>query len=360
MADRKRRRWGSVTKLKGGGYRVRYTALDGRRRQKTLPTSELAEDFLAKMKLEIQRERIHGPASRVKPILLRDYVPIFLKRREATGAAENTLVAYKGSLAEFARHLGDRHLHEITVRELERVRDTLYVTGRYGRRRSHRTVMSIFVALSAMLTMACVDGYAEKNVARSVKLTRPDAKEKYIMSDEERRKLLASAHPDFRDALELAFETGMRTSEIMALNCRQIRLESPPYGEIFVEKSKARNQRLVPMTKNARRIVRKLMAEAGPDGAMVPFNKRDGRWRRLWVKSLSAAQLKRHLVFHDTRHHYAVEVLEAENPVQSLAANLGTTVETALGYAKHTRNNYRALSVKRVEAYRKKRSRRED
>lgn len=153
--------------------------------------------------------------------------------------------------------------------------------------------------------------------------------------------ICAAAPPRFRDAIELARETGMRQEEIFGLTWKQV-----AGGQITIT-GKRNKRRVIPLNRKTRKLI-----ERQPQKLKSPWVFRHGdgsdRWsspsarfgdisRRVAKSAQKVAQEFEPFRFHDLRHLFAVEFLRAKRgSLYDLQMLLGhDSVTTTEIYLKH-------------------------
>lgn len=127
------------------------------------------------------------------------------------------------------------------------------------------------------------------------KITMPTLEEVWrFMTVEEEAKLMAVADPFMRRIITLALKTGLRFSQIVFMDWKQVDIDG---GRIRVEKQKRQKARRIPMLSG----VQEALGEPKASGRVFEGITEDhvkGKWRRI-VKN---SGIKGRLRFHDLRH----------------------------------------------------------
>ncbi|GEM_PF-368523 len=235
---------GCIRKTDQGGWRVDFRDQTGVRHRATFDTRKEAELALADFRQKINQRTF---------ISARD-VPRFRNVAEEwfAGKGEHRPSSQAHWQAHIDRHLlphiGDLRLDQISVRTIEKLRDTLRGDGL-----SAQSVNKVLTTAAAIFKLAVRRNYATSNpaaIAERLRVssgeisedgsrlmrdaTRPVRAEE-VLSPEELRRLLAAAEPGFYRTLFLtATLTGMRHDELLALRWPEVDL---PAGKIFVRRS---------------------------------------------------------------------------------------------------------------------------
>lgn len=158
----------------------------------------------------------------------------------------------------------------------------------------------------------------ERKVRKVKKQTLPMA-----LSDEEFNKLLGKINPkrkDIRTAFLLAYESGMRISEITKLTPDHIDLIQKT---IFIKQGKYSKDRIVPLPKTWKNYMIKL----------IPFQIGDRALQKQFKNALRKANLRDELHFHNLRHSFATHCIERGMPLNQLQVLMGhSTVHTTNVY----------------------------
>jgi len=151
----------------------------------------------------------------------------------------------------FKNEIGDYTLADLTAAMLAECRDKLLTeTGLRGKVRTASTVNRYLAAFSAMLTTAKNEWHwiTESPISNVKKPTENRSRVRYL-SDDERTRLLAACQNSKNKYLHLcvslALATGMRQSELMLLNWRDVNLTD---GYIILHETKNGERRRVPVT----------------------------------------------------------------------------------------------------------------
>lgn len=205
--------------------------------------------------------------------------------------------------------------------------------------RAPKTVKNLHGLLSALLRDAAQEEYAETNAAERTRLLRRDElgqHEMVFLTPQEFELLRTAAAPDVRDLLTVAYGTGLRWSELSALQVRHVDLLAAR-PTVKVEQAWKRRPDSTftlgaPKTRKSRRTL-----VLGPEliEALIPyvasrasedfvFTARDcAAWRhgnfynRRWrpaVASAQAAGLGKAPRIHDLRHSHVVALISAGAP----------------------------------------------
>jgi integrase len=153
-------------------------------------------------------------------------------------------------------------------------------------------------------------------------------RDRRFVGDEEAR-LLAGADPYTKDLIVVALETGCRGGELRSLQWHDVQED---LIVLTAEKTKTKRKRVIPVSPTLRKLLDR--RRIGPDGEELPttahvFGNEVGEpiSRRLanrwWNASLKAAKIV-DLKFHDLRHEFGSQLLEAGGELHEVQARSGT------------------------------------
>jgi integrase len=185
-------------------------------------------------------------------------------------------------------------------------------------------------------------------------------RDRRLLGDEEAR-LLASADPITKDLIVAALETGCRGGELRSLQWLDVQ------DDVIVltaEKTKTKRKRLIPISPTMRKVLDR--RRKGPNGDDLPatahvFGNAVGEAisRRLanrwWSAAVKAAKIG-DLNFHDLRHEFGSQLLEAGGELHEVQATLGhTNIKMTSTYLNATTQGVKG-AFKKLEAKRRRRN----
>jgi integrase/recombinase XerD len=249
------------------------------------------------------------------------------------GLSENTLAAYRNDLTQLANWLEPSHT---ALLALQREQLQHYLEVRDGQQRSPRSNARLLSSLRRFYSWCRRERLIEEDPTRLLsapKLGRPLPD---TLSEEEVESLLAA--PDCkstlglrdRSMLELLYATGLRVSELVALQERQINLRQ---GVVRVI-GKGQKERLVPMGEIAIDWLRRYLQEARPEldaghmsEALFLTNRKSGMTRQafwhLIKRYAHQVGIKTHLSPHTLRHAFATHLLNHGADLRAVQMLLG-------------------------------------
>lgn len=211
-------------------------------------------------------------------------------------------------------------------------------------------VKRLLNTLAAIFDIAIQYEHIETNPARNIILPPPKkVKEMKPFTPEEVKLLIENAEGYFKNYLAIAFFTGMRPGEIVALTLEDINLEKLyidvnkrlKKGEINTPKTKS-SIRKVPIPKKLLPYLQNQIKKAKEKGTNILFFNQKGhylydadRLHHHWKKLLKKCNIK-HRAMYNTRHTYATLMIKNEVPIHLVSQSMGhkTIKETLSTYAK--------------------------
>lgn len=274
-------------------------------------------------------------------------ISAFLDAQAAeAGAARNTLLAYGRDLADFAAFTGHRGL---TLATVAREDIETYLSRCEAEGLSRATRARRLSAIRQFTRFALEEGWRDDDPA--IRLTGPGRSQRLprVLSQPEIARLFdaASQHgatPEERArnlaALELAYATGMRVSELVALPAASLRGEP----QLLLIRGKGGRERMVPLTAPARSAAAAWLALRDAAGPETPLGRLvAGKGARWLFPAASAAGHMTRQAFHGMlaslaaaagfpagkvtphvlRHAFATHLLEGGADLRAIQALLG-------------------------------------
>ncbi|HUM01834.1 MAG TPA: tyrosine recombinase XerC [Thermoanaerobaculia bacterium] len=321
--------------------------------------------------------------------MLPDEIAAFERHlRDERGVSPHTRAAYLRDLRDFASFLSREFLNRPEAEIAAASSDVLAVRSWLAHLRARGLSKSSMgrhlSALRAFFLFLAREGLSEENPARAVATPRADRPLPRTLSVAEAAAVVEAGKDGGTDLtsrdralLELLYATGLRVSELVALDLSDVDLASRQLRTL----GKGRKERIVPFGEKAAAALREYLKERGPgeregdepgakrrrSGPRPPRstsdalfrNARGGRLtdrsvRRILDRALRIAGLTRHASPHALRHSFATHLLAAGADLRS--------IQELLGHASlSTTQKYTHLDAERlIEVYRKSHPRAEE
>jgi integrase len=248
---------------RGARYVVVYRDAGGRQRKESARTLDEARKLKAARTADIARGEFH-PLSRER---FREYAEAWVERYQGTGRRgfrESTREDYRRLLREFAFPFFDdkrrRRLGEVTPADVAEFIGWLCDEQAQGRALSDSTVRNILNPVRSCFATAVREGKVRSNPCAGAALPHRqqvqdnDGEEVRALSAEQLATVLAVVHPRHRLMFRFLAATGLRVSELVALQWRHLRLDgSEPC--VRVRRALVRGREQPPKSRHGRRDV---------------------------------------------------------------------------------------------------------
>ena len=245
------------------------------------------------------------------------------------GAANNTILAYRADLEEFAAFAAARGERVAAASEASL---QAYMAGQAASGLSARTAARRLSTLRQFHRFLIRDSIRADDPTLSLDTPRlPQTLPKYLTEAEVDALLLAAARRPGRPglvavaALEILYATGLRVSELLGLK----RLALADGADLLMIKGKGGKERLVPLSDAAARAAAALVADAPDSEHLFPGRDprepmtRQGFWLLIKHVALTAGLDPGRVSPHVLRHSFASHMLAHGADLRSLQALLG-------------------------------------
>lgn len=255
--------------------------------------------------------------------------------RDERDVSPETLRAYATDLRQFAEFLGPDE--EIVPAAIDSLILRKYLATLKEKEYSRTTIARRVASLRSFFKFLCRQGHAEKNPTSHLRLTRGNRRLPTFLDESEIQRLLTT--PDAatfggrrdRAILECLYSTGMRVSELVGLNVRDVDL----LGEVARVRGKGRKERMAPLGKPAVDAIRDYVllrpsaVPAATDEDTPLFLNKGGT--RLTARSIRRRLLlyaqqcgiAKHVSPHVLRHTFATHLLDRGADLRSVQELLG-------------------------------------
>lgn len=258
-------------------------------------------------------------------------------------ASPHTLRSYRSDLAEFGRYCcsgvreaGSNRRWPETGTEWLRNVDARAVRGYlahlHARRLEPASVGRKLAALRSWFRFLVRRGALQRNAAREVRGPRlPKKLVSFLPIDEatalvEGKALRGAARPRDLAILELLYASGLRVSELAALDLDAV----DRAGRTVRVLGKGKKERIVPFGAPAARALEAYLAGRAPTRGPLFTNQRDGRLTARSIHAIvrrgaAAAGIARRVSPHTLRHTFATHLLDAGADLRAIQEFLGHT-----------------------------------
>ena len=250
------------------------------------------------------------------------------------GLAENTLSSYHRDLHQFISWLTEKEIQAVEL--VRRNHIMAYLLGLQKKGRAPATISRQLAALKSFYHFLMQEGALQQDPTTNLDSPKLAKKLPHVMTPAEVDRLLsmpdAASPSGSRDKamLELLYATGLRVSELMALDTAHINLDMG-YVQCFGKGSK---ERIVPMGSMAAGCLNEYLEEGRkklkkhPSEKALFINKRGSRLTRqgFWKilkKYVQNAGITREIAPHTLRHSFATHLLENGADLRSVQEMLG-------------------------------------
>ena len=279
---------------------IEYYVSGRRKREKIGPSRVLADQVLAKRRVEIAEGKFLDKKKEHKttfPELCETYLRLHSRVVKRSWKTDEIR-------AEMLRaFFGNRSLQSITSFLVEQYKEKRSKSK--SQRKDFFAVATInreMALLKHMFTKAIEWGYADENPVKKIKLYKENNARVRYLEKEEIKKLIENACDHLKPILIVAFNTGMRKGEILRLKWTDLDFRN---NMIHIRQSKSGEPRAVPMSETVRRTF--IAVRKHPVSPFV-FCDDEGKTYRDVRKSFFTACKKSDIKdfrFHDARHTYA-------------------------------------------------------
>jgi integrase/recombinase XerC len=266
---------------------------------------------------------------------VRRAIPAFLRHLERErNVSPHTVRAYGQDLAQFAAHLRQELGRPAAPRDVDPllIRSFLARLHQRGLRKSSSARQ--LATLRTFFRYLCREGFLETNPARALMSPRLDRKIPAYLDETDVGALLdvpGDSPTALRDRalLELAYGTGVRCAELVALDIDDLDRDD----RVVRVLGKGRKERLVPFGKRAAGALAEYLVARDSlpaRGEALFLNLRGGRLTDRYVRKLVTARvqalaLARKISPHTLRHSFATHLLERGADLRAIQELLGHT-----------------------------------
>lgn len=260
--------------------------------------------------------------------LLADFETYLVAQKKASA---NTVASYMRDITQFLDYLGS---DDQSVLEASQTCVESYLQHLMERGKSAATVTRALASLKCLYCWLQQSGQCDCNPAKEVKTKKVERKLPQILTSEEVELLLEQPRcidmKGYRDhaMLELLYATGIRVSELISLNIKDVNLSAS-----FISCSGRGKSRIIPLYHGAVKAlsdyiknVRPNLVAEGENALFVNMNgermSRQGFWK-LIKHYQEKAGIKTEITPHTLRHSFAAHLLQNGADLRSIQQMMG-------------------------------------
>lgn len=309
---------------KGNNWHIDYRVSGRRRREKVGPSKKIAELALQKRKVEIAEGKFLD-IKRQNRIKFEDFAKIFIELHSKVNKRPRVARRDEFLINKLATHFKGKFLYEITPQSIERFKSDRI------KQVAPATVNRELACLKCMFNKAITWDKAEKNPVREVKLFKENNRRTRYLEKEEIKKLLENSADHLKPILIVALFTGMRKSEILNLQWKNINIE---HGVIYLLDTKNGERREVLMNDTVKKAI--IAVPKNPNSPYI-FCHENGKPYLNVRKSFDMALKKCGIIdfrFHDLRHTFASQLVMIGIDLKTVQELMGhKSIEMTLRYS---------------------------
>ena len=273
---------------------------------------------------------------------------------EKKQVSPNTLQSYRRDLHQFLMFLDSRNLDPVVTKP-ETVKK--FVDGLSAVGRSSATTTRMLATIRCYYLFLNTEGVTDNNPAKSIHLPRAEKKLPQILTPKETELLLAQ--PDITELkgsrdkamLELLYATGIRVSELIALNVDNVNLQ---VGILCCSNART-GERVIPIYPEALDAlstylehVRNLVVFSDDEKALFTNMNGDRMTRQGFWKIIKGyakqANIQKDITPHTLRHSFATHLLENGAQLRDIKEMLGhSDISSTQIYAQIIRQRYQSV-----------------
>lgn len=269
-------------------------------------------------------------------------------------ASANTVSSYMRDIKQFEHYAAvnlEADLESVTKEQLE-----VYFASLSNSGKSSATVSRSLASLKGFYTYLVSAHEILTNPAKNIHLAKVEKKLPQIMSGQEVEMLLSQPKctdaKGYRDKamLELLYATGIRVSELIALNTSDINLSA-----CFIHCATASKSRMIPLYPAAVKALQVYMTQVRPGLIADPSNPavfvnlsgermtRQGFWKII-KHYQQTANIQKDITPHTLRHSFAAHLLENGADLKSIQEMLGhSDISSTQIYTQVIRQNIKSI-----------------
>jgi len=310
---------------RGNIWYISYSDADGRRIKEAISTDKKVAVLSRQKRLVEVAEGRHLDIKKNEKIKFEDFAKTFIELYSKPNKRPRVARRDEFLIKRLGTHFNGKYLYAITPRAIEqykadRIKDV-----------APATVNRELACMKCMFNKAITWGKVEDNPVRKVKLFKENNKRLRFLEKEEISRVLENAAPHLRPILIVALFTGMRKSEILTLEWKNINIEQ---GVIYLLHTKNGERREVLMSDIVKKAL--IAVPKHPDSPYI-FCHHDGKPYMNVRKSFDAVLKKCGIIdfkFHDLRHTFASHLVMSGIDIKTVQELMGhKSIEMTLRYS---------------------------
>lgn len=273
---------------------------------------------------------------------------------EVKQASANTVASYIRDLRQFDKYISE-NLH-CSVEQVTADQATVYFDWLINSGKSSSTVNRSLASIKGFYSFLVASGTIEGNPIRAIHLAKAEKKLPQILTGYEVELLLAQPKctdaKGYRDKamLELLYATGIRVSELIALDVDSVNI---PAG--FIRCTGSGKSRMIPLYPAAVHAIQTYMTQIRPSMIADPSEtalfvnlsgermSRQGFWKII-KHYQQTANIQKEITPHTLRHSFAAHLLENGADLKSIQEMLGhSDISSTQIYAQIVKQNLKSV-----------------
>ena len=318
-------------KVKNGYHYRAAIIINGLEIKKTFSTEKAAIQFRENMKKEREKSKIFN--NEYMDYITTDNLFDFFMLSKSD-KRETSLQTYRSNYEKYIKPtLGNRVIRTIKVVEIDKIKQSMI-----DNHKSPATIHKIITFIKLLFTFAHRRKYLSYDLTLYYGKPRLDQNKYQFWKKEQIDDFLEKIKDDYYfDIIQIAFNTGLRIGELVALKWSCINHDKNGYSLTFGEQ---RNQsgkvtgvkghctRTIPLTKKAVEIFNKVREKRKDDNELIFLNRKgkpissvnlSKHWKELQKKHNVAHPIK----FHAIRHSFATYLVTQDVPLHLIQQILG-------------------------------------
>ncbi len=326
--------FGTIFRRKGrAGFYVRVRLKGVEHTRWGGPDRDTATEYLSKLFRETSREALLGEKA-IRAIPFASFAPV-VEAHFRANHKESTVDSELGKLNRATDWFGVSPINEITAGDVQEFIDALADKSKFTR----ATVNRYLSLLSSVFKHAVLKGFAAENPVKQLDWQREEERSIPYTTNEDIDRLVAHARDErFGAFIRIAADTGLRRSELRALEWRDVYLAR---AVLLVRRSKSSKSREVGLTPEAQRQFAWLHEHRTTPitGANLVWPEWSARCRQAVssrFKTVARWAGMGDLRLHDMRHSFCSRLAQKGVPLPTISMLAGhSSLGTTMKYAKH-------------------------